>query len=851
MMDWQGMTPSGRSTTASVGCPPALGRRPTPRLLAGLALLLVGLAPAPRAQEVVTTDFDLEGWLEAGVVSLGSNHFDSGSLRRLLDNSVTTGVRADVDGLVSLSLAFQPPQFVREIALRPGDDTTYAMGITLSTADGERSELAEQVVSGGNPAVFRPIDQRLASFELTVESLELERVIDLVGLRVVGELAVRGLVLENVPGNLPEGGSFEVRVRGIDSFGGRPDVTAFADILVSPTRALEGISKGRYKTRVGGPIALAPRLRSVEGNVSSVMVRPRDPPLPEPGVVAGYHVVQLELEGTPPFRVLRRNSGEKSARSVGITWSNHFYDEGVEAGAAYQYSVVRVDRFGNSLSEPSEEARVRTRTRPSLGMVDIGRCPVLVALYVDSFDQDGVQGEAERIVQSIEAARTFLFRHSGGRLMLDVSYLAVPGPSPSTAGPSMGGVERDLRDLGIGNDDFAVVFAVSNAFTSAHGNFLLLGRTGGAFGRGPGVPTPPGALGPDPAVAWVFVHEVRHVLAGRIAPSVGENDQPSGDFEQDFRFGPLGAFRGRPLDIGEAWDGQAALAHDLGWWSRVQPPYRRPFEVIDSDGDGLPDDDPRAPFDEARFGSSPNLADTDGDGLHDADEAWAGLYGGTDPTRADSDGDGLADGIDPWPLSDFGGTIAYGTEPQPLARGPLVDQPTATLAACWNEDALVLRVTTPFAADVYVDLDGSGRLGRWESDVYVEAPTGRTADVWCGPARIALRAHQQPTGVFIAGQRVPGATVAATTLEGGVIALTASLPATLGAGAEDATSSPYADPIPGLRLVAGSVFGLAVTVRPSRTNDPAPWLPFTPDAPWVSLLETNRLYDSVLAPPEG
>ena len=60
-----------------------------------------------------------------------------------------------------------------------------------------------------------------------------------------------------------------------------------------------------------------------------------------------------------------------------------------------------------------------------------------------------------------------------------------------------------------------------------------------------------------------------------------------------------------------------------------------PAVALDSDGDGLLDDD------EIRLGTDPNNPDTDGDGLLDGEEIKA--YG-TNPLNPDTDGDGLTDG---------------------------------------------------------------------------------------------------------------------------------------------------------------------------------------------------------------
>lgn len=60
-------------------------------------------------------------------------------------------------------------------------------------------------------------------------------------------------------------------------------------------------------------------------------------------------------------------------------------------------------------------------------------------------------------------------------------------------------------------------------------------------------------------------------------------------------------------------------------------------EPLDSDGDGLADED------EAKVGTDPDNADTDGDGLSDGDEVWVHE---TNPLNEDSDGDGYSDSLE-------------------------------------------------------------------------------------------------------------------------------------------------------------------------------------------------------------
>jgi len=69
-----------------------------------------------------------------------------------------------------------------------------------------------------------------------------------------------------------------------------------------------------------------------------------------------------------------------------------------------------------------------------------------------------------------------------------------------------------------------------------------------------------------------------------------------------------------------------------------------PPPPVDTDGDGLPDED------ELALGTDPAAPDTDGDGLGDGSEIVRGL----DPTRPDTDWDGIADGEE----------VADGTDPK-------------------------------------------------------------------------------------------------------------------------------------------------------------------------------------------
>lgn len=71
--------------------------------------------------------------------------------------------------------------------------------------------------------------------------------------------------------------------------------------------------------------------------------------------------------------------------------------------------------------------------------------------------------------------------------------------------------------------------------------------------------------------------------------------------------------------------------------SQPQTPREETKVVIDTDGDGLTDEE------EAQYGTDPKKADTDGDGLFDFEEI--NIYK-TNPLNPDTDGDSYPDGLE-------------------------------------------------------------------------------------------------------------------------------------------------------------------------------------------------------------
>jgi len=811
--------------------------------LVAAALVLAAPRPAAAGNEVVVTDFDLLGWRRLGVLAVDTPPLQVGGAEALLDGDARTF--AQLPGpMGDFTLTFRPSQDVRRVSAVPAVAGPSRVTLTVVEDDGDRVQAGVLDVAAGGEAVFRLMDGLASALEVRVESADGLSPAGLADVLVEGRVEVTGLSLEGVPDTLPEGASFPLRVVGRDVFGGRPDLTGVAQVIVQPAPALS-LQGGRAHTRVQGPVSLEPRLGTLAGMIVPLLVTPMDPPPPAPAAAPGMQVVELGLSGEPPFEIFRRAAGEKEAVSIGRALRTLYFDDTVQPGSAYSYSVRRVDLLGNVLTAVSPETRVRTHGRLPPGVRDVGRLPLLVAVFTDSLEP----GEIADIVDSVQAARLFVWRHTLGRVVLDPVVLEVPGPVPVTAGPTMVAVEARLRELGVRDDGFSVVAAVSHDFEGDYSGFRVLGDAAGLLLRGTPVPTPGSALGAEPAVAYSLLHELQETAAGLLLADTGEAlavGHPTLDFGA---LGPLGSLHGRTFDAGEAWDQAALLLAGSDGWSRLGAPWLRPLEVLDTDGDLLPDADDHVPMDEARLGTDPLRPDTDADGLGDFAELAAGLYRGSNPLSPDSDGDGEPDGLDAWPISNFTGVIPFGRTPRLLASVPTTatpDLPPVALYACWSRTALTLQVVTDEPCDVFLDLDGSGRLGRWESEVNTGTLQDPAGDCWCGPQRIALRAFNPPLGVYVGGRPLRNALVAAENEPDGRVRLVAVLPALLGAGADDGFVPPGAPLSDGLRLRPGAVLGLAVTLRPSRPGDPAPFEAFTPEGDWFSLFDTHHFMDAVL-----
>lgn len=438
------------------------------------------------------------------------------------------------------------------------------------------------------------------------------------------------------------------------------------------------------------------------------------------------------------------------------------------------------------------------------GTVRVKNLKVLAVIYRGAED-DAARMDERAVAKAragLELGREFYFRNSRARLNVALDWRIIDTAAPDNAGPTMEHMVADLRRRGVQDGDYDGLIVTGVGLTGNWGGFNVLGGAGGCFGiggdRGPGYP------GFDPEIgygwAWIFVHEFQHALDLVIAD--GSNlrmlhAHPYADRTEPFF---KGCYRG-----GEHWDWVALTLREFDDYGALRGVRNEFLECADADGDSLPDDDPRLPIDERRFGSDPALKDTDGDGLDDLGELTANIYAASDPRKADTDGDGLADGADPYPLVALRPTLPYRGATGP-ADPPLLDSVfvrndpggAAPVYATWDEDGLYFDFHGPRPFAVHLKIDGSAANGFWEGgDTYLL----RIAD-----GQVTF------SGPGLSGD-VPGATARARTERDRTV-LSATIPSRIGQGvSKEINYGGQRDPqdvTDGLTLVPGRAIGLNI-----------------------------------------
>jgi hypothetical protein len=330
-----------------------------------------------------------------------------------------------------------------------------------------------------------------------------------------------------------------------------------------------------------------------------------------------------------------------------------------------------------------------------------------------------------------------------------MQFMDLPCAMPPKKAPGMEEVIFDLKARGVLRRTFEALHLIARRLPENLSGFRFPNGAVGSLGSTARAPYPGQSQDTDYDACWTLVHEFQHSLDFVV-------DHPSmlnGHFLDNY---PLPF--GHTFDAGDCYDGQAEILRRFEGFDRLPAPWTSYLEIIDTDNDGLADRDPRLPMDEARFGSDPQNKDTDNDGLSDLMEFCAGIYQGSDPACEDTDRDGTPDGEDPFPLARFNPTIPHQTLREGeipghlLSQGAFFDpngnQGEIAVHAAWDEEFLYLTFEAQKPFRIEMALDGSGHLGRFESDKAVQ----EGSDVYAGDA--CLQAAFGSPYLLLKGQKL-------------------------------------------------------------------------------------------------
>ena len=551
------------------------------------------------------------------------------------------------------------------------------------------------------------------------------------------------------------------------------------------------------------------------------------------------------------YRSTVSNSFGAPARRVGAY--NDYTDYGLNASTTYYYKVSAFDAAGNE-SALSNQITVSTNYNNYLKVANLD---LLIPIYTGGM----AANEPNDIRQELEFARQFYFRNSKGQINLKFHFMEIPGyPPPNNDGVAdFGTIGTDLLNRGILDNQYDAIHVEAYQTYGYWGGAGWFGQTAGSMAHQPAWyydPTNHYTTGD----AWVFTHEFGHSLDGIIAGGSGFPDMIFNHFPWAF---PLPA--GIPsFDAGTDYDGMALVLRLFDHHLDYAAPWDGYFEVSDSDGDKLANNDDRLTFDEADFGSSPATDDSDLDGLTDAREFYAGIYGAANPNNPDTDGDGIPDGTDPYPISNFkstlqkttsavtiNGTMATGEGWQPLVSNPNFSlQPGATFSASatWDDAYLYFAFQSNMPMKYYLYMDGSGEDGifsspiRFESGTYPGIGEGALGDSYYESAVLVIRSDASQ--VVLKNGAVTGSQVA-TTSAGGTYTTEVRIPHNLGPGFGYTYTPPTAPVVATQSYTTGDIIGVNIVALPlanANANETDDWR----GSNMISMNEPFHFYDMTL-----
>jgi len=808
----------------------------------------------------LTAVADIAGWMDAGGAEALLPPIQRGRLGDLFDNDPYSTVCCGENGRASFTFSFKRIMPVKQIGLRLEGGGVYRW----------RAETSGPFPAGSRPGFTGLFDWRYtkgsgrdavpfrrgksaAHLRIVIERLTMGREIVLSEIEFYTDLDITEIRLEHLPESPRLGLPFRIEPVAIDRLGGRLPLDEGVAWSVHPKEMLK-IDGCVCTPRYSGKVRLCAAFGPLSSREHLLHVTPLEPAPTQLEAVPYKSSTAVFFKGCDPacsaYAVYARLEGKPQADTPQQVSGNEFCTLfGLRPGTTYYLSAAGMDRKGSTITALSEEIRIRTLPiQQDRGLLRIANIDMLVPIYTSGYTDEQVNA----IVKGFELARLFVYRNSLARLNINPEYLRLSGNPVSGEAPGMLGIEEDLMKRGIPVSRFGAVHAVSKKLTQNRSGHIFKNGAVGSFGTTAGAPYPGCDPGVDYNACWTLVHEFQHTLD--LISSNNPECPPilSGHFLENY---PLP--KGTVFDAGDFYDGQGEILRRFEGYECLPGPWVNYMEVIDSDSDGMPDSDPRLPGDEHRSGSDQGAADTDGDGSGDLAEFCAGLYSGSDPLNRDTDCDSIPDNEDPYPLSSFSGRIPFGKPetnviPSGLLSNDVFFSPPGSflrlsIHSSWDSSGVYFAFRSAEALHVTVHIDGSGHLGRFESDRRVHSANALSGDaplsgdIYTENASLEL-SFGDPS-VHMNGTTVPGAKVCSTE-KNGIRTTWVFIPASLGPGTPRCHIIETAETGRGLTLKEGRILGLAFTA--SLLSKPENDRNLDDENSCFHIFETNRFYDAAL-----
>ena len=368
----------------------------------------------------------------------------------------------------------------------------------------------------------------------------------------------------------------------------------------------------------------------------------------------------------------------------------------------------------------SQQVKNSVQQKDAVKYMQYTTIDVLVILYTNTPGAKISDEEISGIKSGLKLAREFYWRNSGCKLNLNLSYLEISESKPKSFFPYDGLlwpnlVEQDFKNHGVEENQYGIIVLIYGPPLGGgnYGGMTILDKSGYSFFRYPfrtSVLYPGEDTSIEYKCTWLFTHELQHSVDLVCYEKSGYPSMWHGDQPLDYA-----------IQAGEQFSYQAEIFRNFKDYLKINRPWGDIFQTVDMDEDNFPDNEPKVPMDEYRFGSDSTKIDTDSDELPDLKEYMAGIYRSSNPNKTDTDNDGLIDGKDPYPLNKTNpeipaltpdlnadlsswylltNTVNFSSSDF-IGNNPI----SAKIYMCWDENFLYFASETDAPAELHLDLD--------------------------------------------------------------------------------------------------------------------------------------------------